>query len=167
MNDYVELITRTKIKGTKDYYVIKVDKDDYDWISQLAIYVRNEKYKYVYYKEIYKDKTISSKTSYLARTILGINNNENHDFVAQYKNGDFLDLRKDNLKLITRIELKLGKEVNNRELPTGVYRHGNKYVASIRILNNLKYLGLYDSPKEAHKAYLKAYNKLKEAFKEK
>jgi len=68
------------------------------------------------------------------------------------------------LKLITRTELRLGSKVRNRKLPTGVYKSKNKYMAVIRILSEQKYLGHYDTPEKAHEAYLKAYNKLKEAF---
>ena len=102
----------------------------------------------------------------LPRTILGINNNEDRNLIVTYKNGDFLDLRKDNLKLITLTEFELGKKVKNRDLPVGVYRHRNKYMAAIGKLNENKYLGVYDTPEEAHEVYLKAYNTLKEAFKE-
>ncbi len=169
MSDYVELVTRTKIKGTNDYYAIKIDKEDRKWVRRLPLYVmynHSNKNYHVYYKGFNLDGTVSNTKFSLSRAVLGIKHNENRDFIVEYKNGDFLDLRKDNLKLVTRTEFRLGKKIKNKELPVGVYGFRNKYMASIRILNNIKYLGLYDTPEEAHEAYLKAYNTLKEAFKE-
>ena len=113
MSDYVEIVTRSKIKGTNDYYVVKIDKEDHKWISQLVLYVyyKNvDKTNYVYYKDLDLDGAIVRRNIHLPRTILGVNISEYNDFAVQYKNGDFLDLRKDNLKLITRTELRLGRK---------------------------------------------------------
>ena len=120
MSDYAEIVTRSKIKRTKDYYVIKIDKEDYEWISKIAVYVSYKnfnKYKTVYYKDINPDGTLSIDAYNLPRRILGIKNNENRNLIIKYKNGDFLDLRKENLELVMVSDYLLGrKKVKNKTL---------------------------------------------------
>ena len=120
MSDYAEVVTRTKIKDTNDYYVIKIDKEDYEWISKIAVYVSYKnfnKYKTVYYKDINPDGTLSIDAYNLPRRILGIKNNENRNLIIKYKNGDFLDLRKENLELVMVSDYLLGrKKVKNKTL---------------------------------------------------
>lgn len=55
----------------------------------------------------------------------------------------------------------------NRNLPsaskyTGVTKHGNKWAAKISVKNNMKYIGLYNTPEEAHHARLQAIKKYRE-----
>ncbi len=120
MSDYTEVVTRSKIKRTKDYYVIKIDKEDYEWISKIAVYVSYKnfnKYKTVYYKDINPDGTLSIDAYNLPRRILGIKNNENRNLIIKYKNEDFLDLRKENLELVMVSDYLLGrKKVKNKTL---------------------------------------------------
>ena len=47
-------------------------------------------------------------------------------------------------------------KLNNRELPIGVTKKGNRFRAYIRINKKLKFLGSYDTPEIAHKVYKKA-----------
>lgn len=45
-------------------------------------------------------------------------------------------------------------------LPRGVQKHGKKYIAKIQKGKKQEYLGLFDSPEEAHEAFRKRHIEL-------
>lgn len=45
---------------------------------------------------------------------------------------------------------------SRRDLPTGAYRRGRRFIAMRWVRGKLHYLGYYDTPEEAHAAYLAA-----------
>ena len=169
MSSYVELETRTIIKGTRDKYIIKIDKDDHQWISQLAVYfhIPPTAISSVVYKDYIDGILDRCSAKSLARTIAGLHGDETR-FVIKYLNGDPLDLRKENLEIITKIESSYDRErVNGRGLPRGVYSsgHGGKFTSYIGCFGKLKYLGTFDTPEEAHRAYLEARESTKKILK--
>ena len=167
MSSYVELETRTIIKGTRDKYIIKIDKDDHQWISQLAVYVvrQHSTWGYVLYKD-YSNGIIERNGKTLSRVIMGLKENETR-FAIKYLNDDPLDLRKENLEIITRIESAFERDrVNRKGLPRGVYPgHGGKFISIVGHFGKQKYLGTFDTPEEAHRAYLEARESTKKILK--
>jgi len=67
------------------------------------------------------------------------------------------DNRLENLQVITQRE-NLSRSID-KELPIGVRKVGNKYTSYIRIGDKRPYLGTYNTPEEAHQAYLAALPK--------
>lgn len=70
----------------------------------------------------------------------------------RHKDGDTLNNRIENLELIER---KNKPREEKREV-SGAHKHGAKWQAQIKINGFCKYLGRYDTKKEAHAAFLKA-----------
>lgn len=74
--------------------------------------------------------------------------------VVDHINEDKLDNRIENLQIITQRE-NISRSIQ-KELPIGVRCVGNKYTSYIRIGNKRPKLGTFDTPEEAHQAYLAA-----------
>ena len=72
-------------------------------------------------------------------------------------NGDTLDNRIANLRVASQSENQ-GNRCAQRSATglKGVSKNGNKFAASIRKDGKARYLGLFDTPEEAHAAYMKA-----------
>ena len=51
------------------------------------------------------------------------------------------------------INVSIIKPYKKRELPIGVYKHGNKYVAHIKENKQSKYIGIFNTIEEAHNCY--------------
>ena len=124
MSSYVRLETRTRIGSSKYKYIIKIDKEDHQWISQLAVYVARQRTTLglgVTYKD-YIGETIDESSHYtLSRKIMGLNSDE-RNYNIRYINSDALDLRKENLEIVL-ISQKLLEENRYKErlLPKGVH----------------------------------------------
>lgn len=77
------------------------------------------------------------------------------NMTVDHINGDGLDNRRENLRLATiqqnncNTRTRKGKVVSYK----GVSTHYNKYRARIRFERKLIYLGLFNTPEEAHEAY--------------
>lgn len=72
--------------------------------------------------------------------------------------GNKLNNHIDNLQLTTP-KFNRRKSIN-RDLPIGVVRHGNKYQSQITKNGKGSFLGLFDTPEEAHQKYLWAEKNL-------
>jgi HNH endonuclease len=72
-------------------------------------------------------------------------------------NGDGLCNLRENLRVCTKAEnmRNRGKQINNTSGYKGVYfnKHAKKFSAQIKLYGKAIYLGLYDSPVEAARAY--------------
>ncbi len=150
---YVE--TRTRIKGTNEYYKIKIDLEDLHILKDKAIYVcRRSKCSYVVFKYLVGCCVEVEKSSVLSRAIKNVKHTE-HNKVIKHINGDYLDLCKDNLKVVSSSENRLTATNNKkRNLPKGVYIKDKKYIASIICLNKTKiHLGYFNTVEDAEKAY--------------
>lgn len=87
--------------------------------------------------------------------------------VVDHINGDRLDNRKENLRVCSQSEnlCNRGKQSNNRSGFKGVYLHApGRWRARIMFKGKLKELGLFDSPSDAHKAYVAAARALHGEF---
>ena len=69
------------------------------------------------------------------------------------------------LKTITPSQVKLSNIKTAKSGYKGVYHNGKKWTAAIWKNNKQVHLGVFEDPKEAHKAYCKEFNKLMYVFK--
>lgn len=78
-------------------------------------------------------------------------------------NGKGLDNRRKNLRAVTRVVNSANhvhqKRNRKHDLPMGVYPHKEKFVVQIGIDGYRKYLGLFNTPDDAHAAYICARTK--------
>lgn len=83
-------------------------------------------------------------------------------------NGNTLDNRRSNLRLVTRSQNMCNrtKQVNNKSGYKGVRSHkaSGKWIAEIGISGKRFYLGLHNTPEEAHAAYREAAKNLHGEF---
>jgi hypothetical protein len=74
-----------------------------------------------------------------------------------HKNRDPLDDRWENLREATSAQNKINRRIASKfGLPRGVHRNKKRFIARICIAYKSVCLGTYDTPEEAHAAYLKA-----------
>lgn len=101
----------------------------------------------------------------LHRYVLGL---KKGDPIVDHKNNNPLDNRKSNLRICTHAEnlRNRGKAANNKSGYKGVSWavHAGKWQASICKNYKSYHLGLFEDPKEAHKAYIKASKTLHEEY---
>ncbi len=87
---------------------------------------------------------------------------------CDHKNGNTLDNRRSNLRLATHSQNQHNKglQSNNTSGYKGVTfsKTHKKWRANIQIDNKKKFLGLFDTPEQAHKAYCKAAKELHGEF---
>lgn len=80
--------------------------------------------------------------------------------IPDHINGDTLDNRRENLRLATYSQngMNAGKHKNNQSGYKGVSYDGrvNKWRARIQVNGKEKWLGLFDNPEDAYKAYCEA-----------
>jgi hypothetical protein len=67
--------------------------------------------------------------------------------------GDLMNSRIENLELSTRSACQSSRNGHGKMAGKGVYRHGNKYKAEIKLQGAPVYLGLYRTIEEAQDAY--------------
>lgn len=80
-----------------------------------------------------------------------------------HKNGKRSDNRKSNLRLATKSQNQQnipGARRHNTHGFLGVTYYGDRWRANIKLNNKTYYIGTYDTPEEAHKAYLSAKKNL-------
>lgn len=72
--------------------------------------------------------------------------------------GDPLNNRRENLRLASRAQNNRNRKLSSNSSTglKGVTKHRNKWAAQIGIDNKRLYLGLFDTPQEAHAAYCEA-----------
>ena len=77
-------------------------------------------------------------------------------------NHDTLDNREENLRVCTPSQNKCNskKQTNNTSGYKGVNKRGNKWIARIRVENDRIYLGRFQTPEEAYRAYVSASKRL-------
>lgn len=77
------------------------------------------------------------------------------DFSNQidHKDGNKLNNQRNNLRPANKSQNNMNRKVhsNNTSGCTGVYQHGDKWVASIKLKERLLYLGLFDNYEEARR----------------
>lgn len=80
------------------------------------------------------------------------------DMHIDHINGNGLDCRRENMRIVTlqQNNLNRGIRVSNHSGLKGVSKQGNKFRAEIQAAGRKFYLGLFETPEEAHAAYCAA-----------
>lgn len=131
-----------------------VDVEDFEWLNQWNWFASwNSCVNSFYAATNAKGKTL------MHRLILNCKKNEEGD----HENHNTLDNRKENLRKCTRKQNQMNRmpQSNNKSGFKGVSwsRAANRWTARIKINRNYKYLGLFDSAKEAAHIYDEAAKK--------
>lgn len=157
-----------KIKLTEEKYAL-VDDEDYNWLLN---------YKWI----AKKDKTIIRKDKYYAicdlgnrkgrkraylqmsRRIMSLHEKLPKDMVVDHINGDTLDNRKINLRIITKRQNAQNRHDKTTSKYPGVHwNHQTKrWVSKITVNKKTIILGSFSSEKKAFEAYKIAIKKLGE-----
>ena len=138
-----------KIELSQDQWAL-VSKKDYDRLSKYrwgAYWNKDIKSFYA----VRKAKLPSGRwtTIQMAREILGLERGDKRQ--ADHIDHDTLDNRRCNIRIVTP-----SQNQHNRKNVKGWKKQGNKYRAAIKANGKYIYLGLFDTPTEAHQAYLDA-----------
>lgn len=108
-----------------------------------------------FYNNGYAVRKISrGKNLFMHREILNLPNGVFTDHI----NRDRLDNRIENLRPCTKAQNSLNQKLrsDNKTGFKGVSKKGNKWIALIGLKKKRIYLGIFNSPEEASKAYVKA-----------
>ena len=144
-------------------YEFYFDKEDFDIVKEHCWY--SDHYGYMVSNQ--KVRQVDKKTPIkMHRFILiknGLLNPDEKELVVDHINGIPYDNRKENLRVVTRIQnqanMKLRKDSSTGV--KGVYFYKNKYQASM-VVNHKKYhIGSFDSLEKAQRAYKKAEEELR------
>jgi hypothetical protein len=150
-NDYVLLDVSTP---THQNVYTKIDKDDLETVLQHRVGI--SKAKWIAHDSskgrwgLYVGDT--SRKNKLHRFVVG---QIDPAFIIDHINGDTLDNRKQNLRVITRAEnnKNMRKRINNTSGYTGVTLKEGLWVATIEVSNKKLYIGGYDTKFDANIAY--------------
>jgi hypothetical protein len=166
MTDYISIPLSKKGKHAGKYVVV-VDSVDAE-LAELSWCVRVDKNTQYASRAIWKDG--KRRTEYLHREVL--KRKLERDLLptegVDHIDGDGLNNRRDNLRVATHAQnlRNRGKNKNNKSGYKGVYWHKatKKWKAQIKVNGKEKYLGLFDNPEDAHKAYCEAAKELHGKF---
>lgn len=131
---------------------VKVDNEDYSHLSQWTGWQLNHPKGYVR-RTVRKDKGKYGNI-YMHRLLCGATG----DCEVDHINGDRLDNRKQNLRIVSRSENLLNRRVPSSISTTGyigVERHRDKFAARIRIKGKRIFIGNFNTAEEASEAYQK------------
>ena len=139
-----------KIRLTKDQWAL-VSKKDYVRLSKYRWCAWWNKNTQSYYA-VRSVRLDSGKwtTIPMARDILGLKRGDKRQ--GDHISHDTLDNRRCNIRIVTPSQ----NQHNFKREVKGWYKKGNKYVAQIWLNNKKIFLGLFETKKEAHQAYLDA-----------
>lgn len=103
-----------------------------------------------------------SKYFYVHRLVLITFSGHEENKVVDHINGIRKDNRLENLRWLANIDntIRGGKKETASKL-RGVAKDGNRWRSTITIKGKRKFLGRFDTEIEAHEAYMKEYNRLK------
>jgi hypothetical protein len=157
MHPLEDLIKGSRVIPLTQGQVTIVDEEDYDWLNQwkwFAVY--SPRGRYFYTRRNNKNEQGKPEWEHMHRLITGAKPGQITDLI----NRNTLDNRRSNLRLVTHIE-----SVRNRKMQrhnTSGYRgvtfnkKSSKWQAQISVENDCLYLGVYQHPQDAAKAYDKA-----------
>lgn len=122
-----------------------VDDVDYDWL------VKN---KWTYDPKGYAMRRVANVIVYMHRVVL----NASGPIVVDHINGDGLDNRRENLRIVTTAENNYNQRPQKRPKTSrfkgvSLNRKSNRWQAHIKKGDEHRYLGLYDNEQDAARAY--------------
>lgn len=131
-----------------------MDDEDYEFLKGFkwcAAKVYRQGYYYAV-RGVYSPKDQKTNIVYLHNLLL---KKKNKSQKVDHINGDSLDNRRSNLRLCSQSEnlCNRGKQKNNSTGFKGVSKHRNKWVASIQTAKKGKYIGIFDTARDAALAY--------------
>lgn len=143
--------------------VALVDDEDFDYLNQFKWQESNG-----YAVRRHHIKMNNGKQIRIMMRMHRIINNTPKGFFTDHVNGQKLDNRKNNLRTATKSQngLNRTKQKNNTSGFKGVSWHTQtkKWIAQFTTFGKHYSLGLYDDPREAHKAYLNFVSNIDEEF---
>lgn len=122
-----------------------VDDADYDWLA---------KHKWTYDYKGYAMRRSANVTIYMHRVVL----NASGPVMVDHVNGDGLDNRRENLRIVTAAQNNYNRHPEKRP-KTSCYkgvslnRKSNRWQVHIKKGDERRYLGLYDNEQDAARAY--------------
>lgn len=133
-----------------------VDDEDYEILKQFKWYaVKCDSTFYAQRKARSEHKRITTR---MHREVI----NPPAGFFCDHKNGDGLDNRRDNLRIVTNAQNQMNKGIYKTSTTgvKGVIIDHGKYRASIKLNGRSKHLGMFKTVEEASAAYQKAAKEL-------
>ena len=142
-----------EIELTQSHVTI-VDAEDYEWLNNWKWHVLKERYTCYAYRSQYTgmvEGKVKLKTIFMHRLIMDCPDK----MVVDHRNGDGLDNRKCNLRVVTRRQNGQNRRDNSSSKYPGVSWHKGtqKWGAYIQINNKKKHLGVFKEERDAAKAY--------------
>ena len=136
--------------GLTQGQVAIVDDSDYEELSKYNWHARWKSDTQSFYAiHDFKNNGYGKSTS-ISRFLLGLKKGDKRQ--GDHINHDTLDHRRCNLRVVSAQQ-----NTHNRRIKAkGYTKEGNKYRAGIKVYDKIISLGIYDTPEEAHQAYLKA-----------
>ena len=144
-----------RIPLTQGQYAI-VDDEDYEWLMQWKWCAHRERHSIYAVRNRRRSDGPGPRHISMHRVIL----NPPDGMETDHVNGVGWDNRKQNLRAVTSAINHANQIHGHRrwkhDLPMGVSPHGRRFMARITINGHMKYLGTFDTPDEAHAAYVAA-----------
>lgn len=146
-----------QLSGQNSDKYIKVDDEDAEWIAKSVWYISDAGhiYRATINRRLYKSHGLRGK-QYKVQRLHDILIPHDATFYVEHINGDQLDCRKQNLRVLPRSHFaQRHGRVSARTGFRGVTKHKNRFQANIRHLGKLYYLGSFISAREAALTYNK------------
>ena len=114
---------------------------------------------------VYMRASFAGRDILLHRVIWKWTTGEEPHGEIDHRDGNGLNNRWTNLRESTHQQNQCNvKSQSGTQAPRGVYRHVNRWVATVNFMNKKHYLGTFATAKEAHRAYLEANQRLHAEF---
>lgn len=144
---------------TKGYFALIDDEDAH--LSEVRWCAHVKKHGAIYARRYIRHEDGKQRGLALHREVLGLKTGDGS--IVDHINGNGLDCRKTNLRLVTNQENgmnRAGAQAGSSSGFLGVTRHGSGWRATIMANGKTKCLGTFATPKEANVARLKAEKEL-------
>jgi hypothetical protein len=149
-----------EIKLTQGKVAI-VDDCDFDELSKFNWYAQKDKN--TYYAVRHSPSVNGNHTKLRMHRVLVA---DDSFLQIDHINGDGLDNRRENLRIVTNRQNTQNKHINKTSIYSGVswFKRTNRWVAHIRIGKEIKHLGYFKKELDAYAAYCDAVENLGETI---
>jgi hypothetical protein len=132
-----------------------VDDCDYDMLSRYKWYAHKD---YNKYYAIRRAGGLGNKTISMHHIVIGRPPN---GLVTDHIDGNGLNNTRNNLRHVThRVNMQNVNKIGKNSMFLGAYKEKKKWKSQIIINGTCKYLGTFDTDRDAHEAYMKTFNGL-------